>query len=68
MLWFREIISSAYDFNDMISYTMKSIMISYMKSGYDIMITLGVISCVIYACMYDRLDYNVMGMILYSKL
>jgi len=26
------------------------------------------ISCVIYACMYDRLDYDIMGMISYLKL
>ena len=49
----------------MISYTMKSIMISYMKYGYDIMISYSVISCVIYACIYDRLDYDIMGMISY---
>ena len=53
---------------DMISYTMKSIMISYMKYGYDIMISYSVISCVIYACIYDRLDYDIMGMISYLKL
>ena len=68
MRWLREIISHAYDFNDMISYTMKSIMISYMKYGYDIMISYSVISCVIYACIYDRLDYDIMGMISYLKL
>ena len=34
----------------------------------DIMISYSVISCVIYACIYDRLDYDIMGMISYLKL
>jgi len=32
------------------------------------MISYSMISYVLYACMYDRLDYDVMGMISYSKL
>jgi len=32
------------------------------------MISYSVISCVIYACIYDRLDYDIMGMISYLKL
>ena len=45
-----------------------ALMISYMKHGYDIMVSYSVISCVIYACIYDRVDYDIMGMISYLKL
>ena len=47
----------AYITHEIIPYEIKvSYYISYMKSGYDIMISFSMISCVIYACMYDIIE------------